>query len=55
MDHFPRGLARPALRALAGAGFTSLEKLRKVKEEDLMKLHGAGPNAMRIIREALTR
>lgn len=54
-DHFPRGLARPALRALAGAGYTSLNQLRKVKDEDLLKLHGMGPNARRIIREALKR
>ncbi|MBI3863012.1 MAG: DNA-binding protein [Planctomycetia bacterium] len=50
---FPSGLAQPALRALAGAGYESLDQLTRVKESDLFELHGMGPNAMRILREAL--
>ena len=46
-------LAAPARRALVGAGYTRLEHLTKVKESDVMKLHGMGPNAMRVLRNAL--
>lgn len=46
-------LAVPARRALIGAGYTRLEHLTEVKESDVMKLHGMGPNAMRVLRNAL--
>jgi hypothetical protein len=46
-------LAAPARRALLGAGYTRLEHLTEVKESDVMKLHGMGPNAMRVLRTAL--
>ena len=46
-------LAAPARRALLAAGYTRLEQLTKVKESDVMKLHGMGPNAMRALRNAL--
>lgn len=49
----PPGLAQPALRALAAAGYSSLDKIAKVAEADLAKLHGIGPNAIKLIREAL--
>lgn len=50
---FPPGLASPALRALAAAGYTHLEQLAKVGEADLLKLHGMGPKAIGLIRSAL--
>ncbi len=50
---FPAGLAQPALRALAAAGYTSLEQLSTTTEADLSKLHGLGPKGLRLIREAL--
>jgi hypothetical protein len=50
---FPPGVSRPALRALAGAGYTSLEQLAGATEGELLRLHGMGPHAIRIIREAL--
>jgi hypothetical protein len=50
----PPGLSQPALRALAGAGYTRLEQLTKVREADLLKLHGMGPKGVRILREALS-
>jgi predicted Fe-Mo cluster-binding NifX family protein len=46
-------LAAPARRALHGAGSTRLEDLAKVTESDVMKLHGMGPNAMQVLRNAL--
>lgn len=53
VNDIPQKIGRPAQRALASAGFTSLEQLSKVSEKELLKLHGMGPKAIRIIREAL--
>ena len=46
-------LAAPARRALLAAGYTRLEDLTEVSEAEVMKLHGMGANAMRVLREAL--
>ena len=54
LEHdFPPGLAQPALRALRSAGYTRLVQLTKVKEADLLKLHGMGPKAIGLLRRAL--
>lgn len=39
-------VSAPARRALAAAGFKTLADLTKVREADLAKLHGMGPNAL---------
>ncbi len=52
-DAFPRGLAAPALHALAGAGLTTLEHVATVTETELLSMHGMGPKAVRILRDAL--
>ena len=49
---FPPGLPRPALRALNAAGYSRLDQLKRAREEDLLKLHGFGPKALRLLREA---
>ena len=49
----PRHIGRPATGALATAGYTRLEQLTKVTEAELLKLHGVGPKAIRILRETL--
>ena len=46
-------LAAPAKRALAAESVDSLEDLRKLSEAQTAKLHGMGPNAMKILREAM--
>ncbi len=46
-------LAAPARRALAAAGYLRLEQLSHVRESDLKKLHGIGPNAIEQLRNAL--
>jgi hypothetical protein len=46
-------LGAPARRALLAAGYTRLEHLTQVSESDVMKLHGMGPNAIRVLRKAL--
>lgn len=50
----PPGIGKPAGRALAAAGYAHLEQLARVREADLLKLHGMGPKAIGILREALT-
>jgi hypothetical protein len=50
---FPAGLSQPALRALAGAGYVRLEQLAKVREADVLRLHGMGPKGIRLLRQAL--
>ncbi|MEO7040697.1 MAG: helix-hairpin-helix domain-containing protein [Gemmatimonadaceae bacterium] len=54
-DAFPPGLSQPALRALASAGYSHLDQLATVDEDDLAALHGMGPKAIQIIRVALKR
>ena len=50
----PSGLAAPAQRALAGAGYTSLKQLSKVTEAEVKQCHGIGPNAIKQLRRALS-
>ena len=50
---FPTGLSKPALRALAGAGYVRLEQLVAVRGAELLKLHGMGPKGLRLLRSAL--
>lgn len=53
-DAWPDKLSSPARRALANAGFTRLEELTRVREQDLAKLHGMGPKALAQLKAALT-
>jgi hypothetical protein len=50
---FPAGLSAPATRALTAAGYTELPQLAGVPVAELKKLHGMGPKALRLLREAL--
>ncbi len=49
----PIGLAAPARRALASAGFDRLEQLANVSTTQIKQLHGIGPNAVNTLRRAL--
>lgn len=49
---FPK-ISAPARRALTAAGYHTLEALAQVSEAELAKLHGMGPKALGILREAL--
>jgi hypothetical protein len=40
------GLSAPARRALAGAGLTTLKNLSRHTGQQVLDLHGMGPNAM---------
>jgi hypothetical protein len=49
----PAGLGAPARRALVGAGYLRLDQLAGLSEADVMRLHGMGPHAMKVLRAAL--
>jgi len=49
----PKGIGAPATRALTAAGYMRLEQLDGVSADRLGALHGVGPKAVRVLREAL--
>lgn len=49
---FPK-IGASATRALHNAGYKRLEQLTKVSQAELAKLHGIGPKALGILKEAL--
>jgi hypothetical protein len=49
----PTGISKPAQRALAGAGYLRLEQFTMISEAEVLKLHGMGPKALSLIRQAL--
>ncbi|MFO0924745.1 MAG: DUF1801 domain-containing protein [Pirellulales bacterium] len=54
-NNFPPGIAKPALRALFAAGFTTLDQLAQTAEEQIAQLHGMGPKAINTLRAALNQ
>ena len=46
-------IGAPATRALTAGGYTRLSQLTKISEAELLQLHGIGPKAIRLLREAL--
>jgi hypothetical protein len=50
---FPKGVARPAIRALASLGVTELDQLTRFTEAELKALHGMGPKALGVLKTAL--
>lgn len=52
LDQLPK-VGAPATRALHNAGYTTLGQLNGVPRQELAKMHGMGPKALRIIDEAL--
>jgi hypothetical protein len=51
---FHAPLSAPARRALEGAGLTTLAKLARQREADVLALHGIGPSAIPKLRAALS-
>jgi predicted flap endonuclease-1-like 5' DNA nuclease len=49
----PTGIGKPALRALTAAGYAQVDQLASVTEAELLELHGVGPKAIRVLRDAL--
>ncbi|MFF5792631.1 DNA-binding protein [Paeniglutamicibacter sp. NPDC012692] len=52
-DHELPKIGAPATRALNAHGITTLEQAAALGEKALQALHGVGPKAIRILREAL--
>jgi hypothetical protein len=52
MTDLPK-VSKPAERALAAAGYTRLEQLAEVREQELGGLHGVGPTVITRLRAAL--
>jgi DNA-directed RNA polymerase alpha subunit len=46
-------IGKPATRALTNAGYLQLTQLTQVTESEILKLHGVGPKAVRILNDAL--
>ncbi len=51
----PKSLAQPAQRALVGAGITEVKQLTTMSKTEIERLHGIGPNAVRILEDELKR
>lgn len=49
----PKGISKPAFRALSNAGYLKLEQFGKITETEIAQLHGVGPKALNLIRLAL--
>jgi len=49
----PKGIGKPATRALASVGVSRLDQITKFTEGELLALHGMGPKAIGILKEAL--
>lgn len=50
-DSLP-SIGRPATGALAAIGVTKASQLAQFTEKELLALHGVGPKAIRMLREA---
>ncbi len=52
-EAWPKGVAQPAQRALAPAGYANVDQLTNAREAELAALHGMGAKALEILRDAL--
>ena len=46
-------IGKPATNALANIGVTELKHVSKIDEDNLQKIHGVGPKAIKILKTAL--
>lgn len=53
-DDLPK-IGAPATRALASIGVARLNQLVDHSEDELVALHGFGPKALRVVKEALNK
>ncbi|MBK3496443.1 hypothetical protein JFL43_16575 [Viridibacillus sp. YIM B01967] len=53
METWPKGIAKPAVRALNSVGITTIEQLITIDEKTLKSLHGMGPKAIDVLKMAL--
>lgn len=50
---FPQEIGRTARRVLALNGYTRYDQLTNVTSAELLRIHGMGPKAIRILEEEL--
>jgi len=50
---FPKTMGKVAPRELAANGYTRFDQLISVTSGELLKIHGVGPKAIRILEEEL--
>lgn len=50
---FPPAMGKVAPRELAAHGITQYAQLTGWTEQDLLRIHGVGPKAIRILREEM--
>lgn len=49
----PKAIGRPATQALVAAGITTLAQVAELTEAELKGMHGVGPKAIRVLKDAL--
>lgn len=49
----PRTIGRPAMAALKVSGIIWLKDIAKLSDKELLALHGMGPKAVQILRQAI--
>lgn len=49
----PSGIGRVAPAALAEHGITTLEQIAEMTDREMLHIHGVGPKAVRLLREAI--
>lgn len=49
----PKAIGRPATNALHAAGYYRLEQLDGLSAAELLKIHGVGPKAVRVLGDEL--
>lgn len=54
LGDLPNEIGKTAARALSSQGITSLKSVAGHTEKELLAMHGVGPKAVRILREALS-
>lgn len=54
-DALPKSIGRLATRALLAAGITTLGEVARRSDAELLGLHGVGPRAVRLLREAIAK
>jgi predicted flap endonuclease-1-like 5' DNA nuclease len=50
---YPHSIGRVARRELAAHGFTRFDQLTEMAPAELLRIHGVGPKAVRILGEEL--
>ena len=53
MNEWPKGVAKPGIRALNSAGLYTITDLSKIEEKELMALHGMGKRTLEVLKKEM--